>query len=332
MFGWVVMRAAMLTGPAPAIAFQDRPGPAGPTQISRSAATATSSAFDDRLPFLGRLHAVVSLQAQALTRHAIHAIVASLPTTATAIPNLPIKKPVRLVLASDLQTPYAPATAPVSQAEGVPSSPRRDRFQLSAWALIRDAAVSRGLVPGGTLGGSQIGARGWFEPGPEGLALTARVSSPLASRYGSEASVGLGIRKGNFGVILEERLPLDAASSPRPSLTAFGGVSDVRLRGKLRLDAYAQAGVVGLQKHMAFADGSMRIEHPLVGKATRLSAGAGVWGGAQTGVTRLDVGPQIVARLPVAGGALRAAGEWRFRVAGNADPGSGPALSIGMDF
>jgi len=208
----------------------------------------------------------------------------------------------------------------------------RNRFQISVWSLVRNASSSGSLVPGGTLGGSQIGARGWFEPGPKGIALTARISSPLASRNGSEASIGVGVRKENFGLILEERFSLDAGGRARPSVTAFGGVSEVRLRGQLRLDAYAQAGVVGLRNRVGFADGAVRIEHPLVGKNARLSVGAGAWGGAQPGLSRIDIGPQVVARLPVLGGNLRIAGEWRFRVGGNADPGSGPTLSIGADF
>jgi hypothetical protein len=142
----------------------------------------------------------------------------------------------------------------------------------------------------------------------------------------------VGFKRGAFGLIVEERFSLDAGGRARPSVTAFGGISEVRLVGKLRLDAYAQAGVVGLRHRVGFADGAVRVEHPLIARPLRLSLGAGAWGGAQPGLARLDVGPQIVTRLPVLGGNLRIAGEWRFRVGGNAAPGSGPALSIGADF
>jgi hypothetical protein len=224
----------------------------------------------------------------------------------------------------------APAAPPNLPA--LPLPPSRDRFQLSGWALVRGATSAGGLAPGGTLGGSQAGARVWYEPGPPGLALTARVSSPLATRGGSEASLGIGYRKGAVGVILEERFSLDAGVAARPSVTVFGGVSDVRLPGKLRLDGYAQAGIVGLKNRIGFIDGALRVERTVAGKTARLSIGAGAWGGAQPGLARLDIGPQLVARLPVLTGTVRIAADYRVRVAGRADPGSGPTLSLGMDF
>jgi hypothetical protein len=209
--------------------------------------------------------------------------------------------------------------------------PVQNRFQIAGWALVRDGSAPNAVAPGGVLGGSQVGARAWFAPGNTGLAVTARVSASLGNRASSEAAVGFGYRKGAFGVIAEERFALDRKGGARPSVTAFGGVSDVRLPGRLRLDGYAQAGFVGLKSPVGFIDGAVRIERPLAGRTVRLSVGAGAWGGAQPGRARFDIGPQIVARLPALGGTVRIAGEWRIRAAGNADPGSGPALSIGID-
>jgi hypothetical protein len=36
--------------------------------------------------------------------------------------------------------------------------------------------------------------------------------------------------------------------------------------------------------------------------------------------------------MPVGRAGIRASAEWRFRVAGDAEPGSGPALTIGTAF
>ena len=52
--------------------------------------------------------------------------------------------------------------------------------------------------------------------------------------------------------------------------------------------------------------------------------GGGAWGAAQPGAARLDAGPQSSYRLPVRRANLRLAADWRFRVAGDAAPGSGP--------
>ncbi|MBS0285465.1 MAG: hypothetical protein JSS15_13700, partial [Proteobacteria bacterium] len=57
----------------------------------------------------------------------------------------------------------------------------------------------------------------------------------------------------------------------------------------------------------------------------------GAWGGAQRGAARLDVGPAAGVAVPAAM-PLRISLEWRQRIAGDARPGSGPALSIGADF
>ncbi|MBA3896159.1 MAG: hypothetical protein H0X36_03270 [Sphingomonadaceae bacterium] len=67
----------------------------------------------------------------------------------------------------------------------------RPRFFGSAWAIARGNGVSS-LGTGGELGGAQAGARFYYEPGPRGVALTARISAPLAERSGREASAGIG--------------------------------------------------------------------------------------------------------------------------------------------
>jgi hypothetical protein len=60
--------------------------------------------------------------------------------------------------------------------------------------------------------------------------------------------------------------------------------------------------------------------------------GAGAWGGAQPGASRLDAGPTLSWRLPAARAHLRIEAGWRFRLAGEAAPGSGPALTLLADF
>lgn len=63
-----------------------------------------------------------------------------------------------------------------------------------------------------------------------------------------------------------------------------------------------------------------------------LSVGPGVWGGVQqtqARVSRLDVGVGVSARLPL-GAAISA--DWRWRIAGNADPVSGPAVTASVAF
>jgi hypothetical protein len=60
--------------------------------------------------------------------------------------------------------------------------------------------------------------------------------------------------------------------------------------------------------------------------------GAALSGGAQPGISRLDIGPEIQVRLPLPQGGARLSVEWRERVAGDALPGSGLAITLGADF
>ena len=111
------------------------------------------------------------------------------------------------------------------------------------------------------------------------------------------------------------------------SITAYGGASRA-LPGGLRLDAYAQAGIVGLKERDAFVDAAVRLSAP-VGP---IELGGGAWGAAQPGASRLDAGPSLSYRLPVAGTHLRLQADWRLRVTGDAAPGPGPALTLAADF
>ncbi|MFN3725748.1 MAG: hypothetical protein ACK4SZ_05515 [Allosphingosinicella sp.] len=89
-----------------------------------------------------------------------------------------------------------------------------------------------------------------------------------------------------------------------------------------------QAGAVGAEDPDLFADGLVRATTQL----GPVDVGGGLWGGAQPGASRLDAGPHLSAPLRVGGVNLRLMGEWRFRLAGDAAPGSGPAFTLASDF
>lgn len=222
-----------------------------------------------------------------------------------------------------------PPPSPVATSAGTWTPPESgQRWSASAWFLIRrDGPPALGT--GGELGGSQAGVRAFYSVA-EPVAVTARISRPLARAQGGEASVGVALRHGSVGLLLERRIALDSGGRNDFSVTGYGGINEVKLGYGVRLDGYAQVGVVG---NDGFADGAVRLERTLatVGKA-RISTGAGAWGGIQPGARRIDVGPQIVARLPVEGSNIRVSAEWRERVAGDAAPRSGPSVTIGVDF
>ena len=258
-----------------------------------------------------------------------HGAAAAIPVMALAVtPSEPEQRsPSRRVSKTDAPTELSGVSAP-----GLPTTQPRNRFSGSAWALMRgDGAPS--LASGGQLGGSQIGMRLFYTLGPDAIAITARVSAPLSQPGGREAAIGIALRGPNVGLIVEQRLSLDKGGRSAPAVFAYGGVSAVKIGGGVTLDGYVQAGVVGIKDPAAFVDGAVRIERPILkGKNASLSVGAGAWGGAQTGAARIDVGPQIVARIAVAETNMRVSAEWRQRVAGDAAPASGPSITVGFDF
>ncbi len=110
------------------------------------------------------------------------------------------------------------------------------------------------------------------------------------------------------------------------ALFAEGGVYDRPMPFRMRLDAYAQAGVVGFRRRDVFIDGAATFTRPVW---RQISLGAGVWGGAQPGVYRLDAGPRVSLRV---GRSMRVHLDYRQRIIGNAAPGSGPAVTVAGDF
>jgi hypothetical protein len=213
------------------------------------------------------------------------------------------------------------------------SPPAASRWSLAAWSFLREGG-SAPLAAGGMLGGSQAGARLAYrlnEDRARPLALSARLSAPIRRPAGAEAALGLDwqpSRRLPIHLLAERRQRLGREGRSAFGITAFGGISDSSLGG-LRVDAYAQAGIVGARSRDLFGDGAIRLSLPLAG---RLRVGGGIWGAAQPGAARLDAGPQASLRLPFDGRNLTLSADWRQRLAGNARPGSGPALTLATDF
>jgi hypothetical protein len=120
----------------------------------------------------------------------------------------------------------------------------------------------------------------------------------------------------------------------RPAVLVVTGLRPVALPLGLRGEAYGQAGYVGGRFATGFADGQLRLDHRVVklGKAD-VRFGGGAWGGIQKGASRVDAGPTLTVGQPLGGPAsIRLGADWRFRVAGKAAPGSGPAVTLSAGF
>ena len=72
--------------------------------------------------------------------------------------------------------------------------------------------------------------------------------------------------------------------------------------------------------------GALTVTRPVY---RNFSFGLGVWGGAQPGLSRLDAGPRVTMQMRKN---VKVHADWRQKLAGNARPGSGPALTLSGDF
>lgn len=237
---------------------------------------------------------------------------------------------------STLAALAAPTSRPVTTPETIPAQLRRggiDRLQLTAWALLRaqsaGVAGSQPLATGGSLGASQAGARLMYNFTRQ-IAATFRSSSDVGRR-GGEIAGGVRVQP-IAGIPLwidaERRQRIGRYGGGRSGFAVFaeGGVYDRPMPLRLTLDAYLQGGIVGLRRRDAFVDGGLTLTRPIY---KQFSAGLGVWGGAQAGLYRVDAGPRVTMRVRHN---LRVHVDWRQRLAGNALPGSGPAITLAGDF
>jgi hypothetical protein len=225
-----------------------------------------------------------------------------------------------------------------------PSNPDQQRrfpdLNVSAWAIARPAGAVPNLATNGQLGGSQAGVR-IQQPlirtdQHMRVAINLRVSAPLDQRLGREAGLGLAVRpakKVPMEVILERRVALDRGGRNALAVIAAGGFDDKPLIRKMTASGYVQTGMVGFAQNDGFIDGAVRVERALLDHSNgSLRLGAGLWGAAQPNVARIDAGPIVAVKQRLGAANLRISAEYRWRLAGQARPASGPAVSIGTDF
>lgn len=194
-----------------------------------------------------------------------------------------------------------------------------------------------GLAPGalgGQLGGSQAGARLVYALDlRRRIALVGRVTTPLGDGL-REASLGIEWQPTRLPVrfVVEQRVAVSRGQGG-PGAGVIGGFGPIDIGHRLRAESYAQMGIIRRVATEPYVDGALRVTHPVGSLGPlRFDLGTGVWGGAQRGATRLDLGPSLGVALPMRRQSLRLALDWRQRIAGDAHPGSGPALTLGSDF
>ena len=346
--GWVVLRTVWLyatqaaLGIAPAVMASGTGEMAMPVAVSPAGAVAVPAAGPWPVPYEG------DRPAAPIARR--HPFVAGGPALGFDAVQGPLM--MRLRARTGGRFSFAgggPMLHPVRLGLFAAPLPTADRrWSVSAWGHYRSgdgiaALANPGQAGGAQLGGSQLGMALRYRLDRSGrIAAVARLSSTRggAGATGAEGALGLAFRPVAalpVTLVAERRQALAGPGGRNATaLYAVGGVSARPLAAGFALDAYGAAGVVGTRRRDVFAEGWAVASRPVVRAGpVRLSVGAGSWVAAQPGVSRVDVGPSVSARWSDAGGGgpnPRLSVDWRQRVAGDAAPGSGLAVTLGVDF
>lgn len=240
--------------------------------------------------------------------------------------------------------PRLPPIAPSLGGQAV--STKGQRWTFDQWLLMRDGSGVAATAPGAaSYGASQAGAIARFRLGsgkPDDSYGYVRTSLAINSADNDkELAVGIGLRpvRGVPLRLMAEVRAYDSSSSDvrlRPVVTVVTELPWQNLPAGFRAEVYGQAGYAGGVSPTAFFDAQAVVDRSLTDVARvkrEVRLGAGVWAGGQKGAVRLDVGPRLTLPLNLGEGvASRIALDWRLRVAGNANPASGPALTVASSF
>ena len=242
----------------------------------------------------------------------------------------------------------APSVMPPSVPPPLPfvspdATPRTRRWSADAWMMLRDGGASSPVTgpTRATYGASQLGAVLRYRLAVDGghrPTAYLRGTAALIRPNDREMATGVSVRPipgVPLTVAAEVRAgEINSMTRVRPAIMAVSELMPQKLPLGLLGEAYAQAGYVGGAGATAFVDGQLRIDRAVarVGGA-ELRLGAGAWGGAQKDASRFDLGPAANLGVSVNDAVFaRVMVDWRIRVAGNAVPESGPALTLSAGF
>lgn len=244
--------------------------------------------------------------------------------------------------------PPPQADAPSGEEPLRPAEQRRPaHWSADGWLLMRSGDQLPGLAAGNaSYGGSQAGAvlrYAFARASPLRPQAYARFSGSLGGKIRqSEVALGLmarPLRRIPLAILGEARMQQQPGQIRlRPVVMAITQLPPLRWPMGIEADAYAQGGWAGGRDATLFYDLAATFQHRVLRplRGTQLSAGGGVWSGGQRGASRLDVGPRVELRGMVGPPSrrigVRVGVDWRFRVAGKAEPGSGPALTVAAGF
>jgi hypothetical protein len=214
-------------------------------------------------------------------------------------------------------------------------------IQIYAYSFWRQGNTAQGVLGNGQYGGGQSALlmtipllRYRRKRSVSRFSLVGRASVSHDDLRDREWAAGLSWRP---LPTFPAQLSLERRFRPeRPdAVAAFvsGGRDGTSLPLGFALDGYGQAGFVTGKTGGGFADAQLHILKNIASDGhAKLAVGAGAWAGGQSDIMRVDIGPSVRANLKAGATSLRLDASWRFRIAGNARPGDGPAVTLSTSF
>lgn len=201
------------------------------------------------------------------------------------------------------------------------------RWRGDGYTLVRDDGVDP-IAPTPLLGGSQTGGRLTYALDPLARQTVALSLRGAVAHGSGDSQLAAGVEWRPTPAVA---LAVERVTGSREAWTLRGAAGLVRSVRGVEFDGYGEAGVIGARRRDLYAAGQLLARRRLRVEPLELRVGAGAWGSVQRSggeAARFDVGPTLGTTL----GVVSISAEWRFRVAGNAAPGSGPVLTASAAF
>jgi len=222
-----------------------------------------------------------------------------------------------------------------------------NRWSLDTWAFWRQGSASPLVAVGRSpsYGASQAGAvlRYQLDPAsPYRPDAYIRAYSSLEGRTEQELAAGFSVRPLTalpLRVHTEARaLQSQGRTSARMAGFVTTEIPPIKLPLETRAETYAQAGYVSGANSTAFADGQLHIMREVKdfdlaqANSGTIKIGGAAFAGAQQGASRVDIGPTMRMEMTIGETPTRLSVDWRERVAGDAEPDSGLAVTLSTRF
>ncbi|MEM9574217.1 MAG: hypothetical protein AAF870_03190, partial [Pseudomonadota bacterium] len=223
----------------------------------------------------------------------------------------------------------------------------QSRLSAYFWLFARESSSSFTSNPLNTAlqqgtaqyGGSQAGGILTYRLSGDlkrNIAVYSLISTPLVGKRSGEVGLGVKIkpvRNIPISLYAEKRLREKSSGDHGTAVFLAGGSGPDELISGTFLETYGQAGYVFQNDSSYFFDGYASVQKKVstIGVG-QVSMGGAVWTGGQEGAHRVDVGPRVSIEVPIGNASTRISIDWRQRVAGNAEPDSGLAITFGSSF